>query len=288
MESDNKLILFQEKAIRRVWHNNEWHFSIIDVIEVLTETNRSRKYWSDLKKKLVNEGYFQLSENIGQLKMPSADGKSYKTDIANSKTILRLIMSIPSPKAEPFKQWLSQVGQERIEEIENPELGIERVREIYKAKGYPDDWIALRGKSIEIRKELTDEWKNRGITENKEYSILTAEIAKATFGLTPSEHGKLKGLERQNLRDHMTNLELIFSALGEESTRLIAVKDDAQGFEENRESAIDGGKLAGKYRKELEERTGQKVVSTGNFLNLNGKEAAKQLPENSENTEGGK
>ena len=279
MESDNKLILFQEKAIRRVWHNNEWHFSIIDVIEVLTETNRSRKYWSDLKKKLVNEGYFQLSENIGQLKMPSADGKSYKTDIANSKTILRLIMSIPSPKAEPFKQWLSQVGQERIEEIENPELGIERVREIYKAKGYPDEWIERRLQTIEIRKQLTDEWKNRGVKQGQEYSILTAEIAKATFGLTPSQHKDLKGLTKptENLRDHMTPLELIFTALGEEMTRAVTVEKNATGFEESAEAAQIGGRAAGKARIAAEKETGVKVVSPASYL----KEivdAQKQIP----------
>ena len=280
---NQKIILFQEKKVRREWHKEEWYFSVIDVIEVLTDSPTPRKYWNTLKTREP-----QLSSICGQLKMVASDGKLRATDAANTEGLFRIIMSVPSPKAEPFKLWLAQVGKEHIDEIENPELGFERLRQIYKAKGYPDDWIALRGKSIEIRKELTDEWKNRGVTENKEYSILTAEIAKATFGLTPSEHGKLKGLERQNLRDHMTNLELIFSALGEESTRMIAIKDDAKGFNENRESAIDGGNLAGKYRKELEERTGQKVVSTESFLNLKGKEEAKELPENLENTEGGK
>jgi DNA-damage-inducible protein D len=266
MEQNNKIILFQEKQIRRVWHQEEWWFSIIDVIEVLTGTNRSRKYWSDLKKKLLTEGYFQLSENIGQLKMMSADEKMYKTDGANTRTILRLIMSIPSPKAEPFKQWLSQVGQERLEEIENPELGIERVKELYKAKGYPDAWIDMRIQSIEVRKQLTDEWKGRDVKEGKEYSILTAEIAKATFGLTPTEHKNLKGLERQNLRDHMTTLELIFSQLGEEMTRKLAIEQDAVGFNENAQAARQGGTAAGKARLAAEEETGVKVVSTENFL----------------------
>ncbi len=266
MEQNNKIILFQEKQIRRVWHAEEWWFSIIDIIEVLTGTNRSRKYWNDLKKKLFTEGYFQLSENIGQLKMMSPDGKNYKTDAANTRTILRLIMSIPSPKAEPFKQWLSQVGQERLEEIENPELGIERVKELYKAKGYSNDWISTRLKSIDIRKELTDEWKGRGVKEGQEYSILTAEIAKATFGLTPSEHKDLKGLDRQNLRDHMTNLELIFTMLGEESTRQIAVEEDALGFEENLDVAFKGGKAAGVARKQYEKTRNVKVVSASNFL----------------------
>lgn len=275
---NQKIILFQEKKVRREWHDEEWYFSVIDVIEVLTDSATPRKYWNTLKTREP-----QLSSICGQLKMVASDGRLRATDVANTEGLLRIIMSIPSPKAEPFKLWLAQVGKEHIDEIENPELGFERLRQIYKAKGYSDEWIALRGKSIEIRKELTDEWKNRGVTENKEYSILTAEIAKATFGLTPSEHSKIKGLERQNLRDHMTNLELIFSALGEESTRLIAVKDDAQGFNENREAAIDGGNLAGKYRKELEERTGQKVVSAENFLNLKGKEEAKELSENIDN-----
>ncbi len=281
---NQKIVLFQEKSVRRVWHNEAWYFSIVDVIEVLTDSPTPSTYWEKLKKRELS----QLSPIWGKLKLPAKDGRNRPTDCTNTEGLLRIIMSVPSPKAEPLKLWLAQIGTEHIEEIENPELGFERLRQLYKAKGYPDDWIALRGKSIEIRKELTDEWKNRGVTENKEYSILTAEIAKATFGLTPSEHSKLKGLERQNLRDHMTNLELIFSALGEESTRLIAVKDDVQGFEENREAAIDGGQLAGKYRKELEERTGQKVVSDQNFLGLKGEEAAKELPENPENTEGGK
>jgi DNA-damage-inducible protein D len=266
LEQNNKIILFQEKQIRRVWHQEEWWFSIIDVIEVLTGTNRSRKYWNDLKKKLFTEGYFQMSENIGQLKMMSPDGKNYKTDAANTRTILRLIMSIPSPKAEPFKQWLSQIGQERLEEIENPELGIERVKELYRAKGYSNEWISTRLKSIDIRKELTDEWKNRGVKEGQEYSILTAEIAKATFGLTPSEHKDLKGLDRQNLRDHMTNLELIFTMLGEESTRQIAVEEEAMGFEENLDVAHKGGKAAGVARKQYEKNRNVKVVSASNFL----------------------
>ncbi len=276
MEQNNKIILFQEKQIRRVWHAEEWWFSIIDVIEVLTGTNRSRKYWSDLKKKLLTEGYFQLSENIGQLKMMSPDGKNYKTDAANTRTILRLIMSIPSPKAEPFKQWLSQVGQERLEEIENPELGIERVKELYKAKGYSNEWISTRLKSIDIRKELTGEWKGRGVKEGQEYAILTAEIAKATFGLTPSEHKDLKGLDRQNLRDHMTNLELIFTMLGEESTRQIAVEEEAMGFEENLDVAYKGGKAAGVARKQYEKNRNVKVVSADNFLKQI--EEAKQKP----------
>ena len=268
MEQNNKIILFQEKKIRRVWHDEQWLFSIVDVIEVLTGSPRPRKYWNALKTKLAEEGFSELSQNVGQLKMPSADGKNYNTDVANSQTILRLVMSIPSPNAEPFRQWLAKVGQERIEEIENPELGIERVREIYRAKGYPNEWIDTRIQSIDVRKQLTDEWKSRDVKEGKEYSILTAEIAKATFGLTPSEHKNLKGLERQNLRDHMTTLELIFTQLGEEMTRKLATESDAQGFEENAIAAKQGGRAAGDARKAAEKRTGVKVVSSDNFLNL--------------------
>lgn len=263
---NNKIILFQEKQIRREWQEGQWLFSIVDVIEVLTGSPRPRKYWNALKTKLIEEGFSELSQNVGQLKMAAADGKHYKTDVANSQTLLRLIMSVPSPNAEPFKQWLAQVGQERIEEIENPELGIERVKELYKAKGYPDAWIDMRIQSIEVRKQLTDEWKGRDVKEGKEYAILTAEIAKATFGLTPTEHKNLKGLERQNLRDHMTTLELIFSQLGEEMTRKLAVEQDAIGFNDNAQAARQGGRAAGKARLAAEEETGVKVVSSDNFL----------------------
>ena len=201
-EEQNKLILFQEKQIRRVWHQEEWWFSIIDVIEALTGTARSRKYWSDLKTKLQKEGYAEVSEKIGQLKMPAPDGKMRVTDCANTETLLRLIQSIPSPKAEPFKRWLAQVGYERIQEIENPELAAQRSRQYYKDLGYSDEWVERRMQSIEIREQLTEEWKNRGVKEGAEYAILTAEISKATFGLKPSEYMKLKGLKQENLRDH--------------------------------------------------------------------------------------
>lgn len=263
----NKIAIFQEKQVRRAWHNEQWFFSIIDVIEVLTGNNRPRKYWNDLKKKLLTEGFNELSENIGQLKMQSADGKNYKTDAANTKTILRLIMSIPSPKAEPFKQWLAQVGQERIEEIENPEIGFERLKNIYKAKGYSDEWIETRLKSIDTRKQLTDEWKGRGVKEGLEYAILTAEISKATFGMTPSEYQKFKGLERQNLRDHMSDLELIFTMLGEVSTKMTAKEKDAQGFNRNQNAAIEGGTAAGKALEVYEQQSNRKVITSDNFLN---------------------
>jgi DNA-damage-inducible protein D len=231
---EQNIILFQNKKIRSIQHQGKDFFPIVDIIEILTETSNPRRYWSDLKRKLTAEGLmFELYEKIVQLKVESTDGKRYATDCANTEGVLRIIMSIPSPKAEPLKQWLAQVGTERIEETENPEIGFERIRETYKLKGYSDEWIETRLKSIEIRKQLTDEWKMRGVDEQREYSILTAEIAKHTFGVSPSEHKNIKGLKKQNLRDHMTPLELIFTMLGEEMTRSIAQKEDAQGFAEN-------------------------------------------------------
>ena len=200
--------------------------------------------------------------------MLSSDGKNYKTDVANTEGVLRLIMSVPSPKAEPLKLWLAQVGRERLEETANPELAFKRTREMYRAKGYPEDWIGYREKSILARKELTEEWKNRGVKEGQEYSILTATIAKGTFGLTPKEHGAFKGLEKQNLRDHMTPIELILTAFGEESTRLLAVKHNAKGFNQNHIAASEGGILAGDARKNLEKQLGESVVSKDNFLNI--------------------
>ena len=268
MEEQNKLVSFvpadsfgEGKTIRKAWHNDEWHFSVVDIIEVLTDSPIPRNYWSILKKREP-----QLHTSCMQLKLTASDGRKRMTDCANTEGVLRIVMSVPSPKAEPLKLWLAQVGKERIEETENPELAFERAREIYKAKGYPDDWIGYREKSILIRKELTDEWKNRGITESQEYSILTAEISKATFGVTPSEHAKIKGLEKQNLRDHMTNLELVFTALSEEVTRAITVRDNAQGFNQNQESAIAGGRFAGNARERLETEQRIQVVSTDNFL----------------------
>jgi DNA-damage-inducible protein D len=277
MEQNHKIVLFQEKAIRRVWHKEQWYFAITDVIEILTETPQPRRYWSTLKKKILHtEGGNQLLSFMEQLKVEAADTKKYLTDVANTKGVLRIIMSVPSPKAEPFKQWLVQVGEERIEEIENPELGFERLKDIYKAKGYADDWIERRLKSIGIRKELTDEWKRRNVQEGQEYSILTAEIAKATFGLTPTEHKKVKSLDRENLRDHMTNLELIFTMLGEDVARRVSVTTDAQGFEENHEAALKGGQAAGEARERVEAISGEKVVSGDNFLTQIKEAAQKQ------------
>lgn len=208
----------------------------------------------------------QLVTFCNQLKLTASDGRQRLTDCANTQGILRIVMSVPSPKAEPLKLWLAQVGTERIEETENPEIGFERLRNIYRAKGYPDEWIENRLKSIDIRKQLTDEWKNRGVKEGQEFSILTAVIAKKTFGVTPSEHAQHKGLAKQNLRDHMTNLELVFSMLGEEITRSIAVEEDAKGFNENHDAAHKGGRLAGEARENVERQTKVKVVSKSNFL----------------------
>ncbi|MCL5028981.1 MAG: Bro-N domain-containing protein [Bacteroidetes bacterium] len=264
--------LFESKKIRSVWNEEEqkWYFSVIDIIEVLTESNRPRKYWSDLKKKLHNEGYDQLSEKIGQLKLEADDGKKYMTDVADTETLMRLIQSIPSPKAEPFKRWLAQVGYERLEEIENPEIASQRMREIYKAKGYSDEWIEKRMRGIAVRDELTEEWKKRGVKEKVEFAILTSEISKATFGLTPTEYKVVKNLpgKGENLRDHMNDLELIFTMLGEASTTEIARKKDARGFEQNKGAAQKGGKIAGDAREALEKQTGKEVVSKENYLQL--------------------
>jgi DNA-damage-inducible protein D len=204
---ETNIAVFRGKEVRKTIHKNEWWFSIIDVIEVLTGSDRPRKYWSDLKNRLTSEGYIEVSDKIGQLKMAAPDGKMRLTDCANTETMFRIIQSIPSPKAEPFKRWLAKVGYERVQEIEDPELATKRTRALYKAKGYSDDWIEKRLRGIAIREELTDEWKNRDVKQEQEYAILTAEIAKAAFGVTPGEHKELKGLKRENLRDHMTNLE---------------------------------------------------------------------------------
>ena len=266
---------FGDKDIRKVWHEDEWYFSVVDVIGALTDSPNPNVYWSALKKR--EKDVFTFCKKV---KLVGLDGKSYPSDCANTDGVLRIVMSVPSPKAEPLKLWLAQVGRERIEETENPELGMERIRELYRAKGYADEWIERRMQSIETRKQLTEEWKNRGVKEGQEYAILTAEIAKATFGLTPSEHGKLKGLEKQNLRDHMTPLELIFTALGEEVTRSIAVAEDAKGFEENRDAALQGGKLAGDARERVERDQRVKVVSSQNYLNqIEQAEKSNLLPE---------
>jgi DNA-damage-inducible protein D len=275
----SKIAIFRGKEIRKTIYQDEWYFSIVDIIEVLTESTNPRRYWSDLKSKLIdNEGFNQLYEKIVQLKLVAPDGKMRETDTANTETILRILQSVPSPKAEPFKRWLAKVGYERIQEIEDPELATKRTRALYKAKGYPDDWIEKRMRGIAIRGQLTNEWEKRGVKEEREYSILTAEISKATFGLNPGEHKKLKKLKNHNLRDHMTDLELIFTMLGEASTTEIAIQKDAQGFHENKRAAREGGDIAGNARRELEKKSGKKVVSKSNFLDVNPSEA-ELLPE---------
>jgi DNA-damage-inducible protein D len=274
MDNQNNLIPFEGDKIRKIWHNEDWYFSIVDIIEVLTSSPNPRNYWNVLKRKET-----ELYTICVQLKLVATDGKQRLTDCANTEGVLRIVMSIPSPKAEPLKLWLAQKGKQAIVETENPELGFERFAEIYKAKGYSDEWIKNRLQSIETRKELTDEWKQRGVTEGMEYSILTATIAKETFGLNPSEHSEFKGLVRQNLRDHMTPLELIFTALSEEATRIMSIKDDAQGFNENLDAAYKGGSATGEARVNFEKRTGVQVVSSENFLGLKGGDTPPELPE---------
>ncbi|MCX6742370.1 MAG: Bro-N domain-containing protein [Candidatus Pacearchaeota archaeon] len=266
-ESETHIAVFHGKGIRRKLVNNKWFFSIIDVIEALTDSPRPRKYWSDLKVKLIEEG-FELSDKIGQLKLVSSDGKEYETDCADTEGIFRIIQSIPSKKAEPFKRWLARVGYERIQEIEDPERAQGRMKLLYEQKGYSKEWIEKRLRGIAIRQGLTDEWKNRGVQKEVDFAILTNEISKATFGKTVEEYKKLKKLERENLRDHMDDLELIFTMLGEASTTAIAKSKDVQGLDENKVAAKQGGEVAGNARKELESKTGENVVSEENFLDV--------------------
>src|SRR3989339_1975494 len=265
----NKLVVFDDKRIRRTWHNDDWYYSIIDVVEALTQSNNPRNYWSMLKKREQEEG-IELSTNCVQLKLESSDRKFYTTDCANTKGIFRIIQSIPSKRAEPFKQWLAKLGQERIEEIENPELGQDRVKEYYELKGYPKDWIDKRLRGIAIRQDLTDEWKSRDIKEQNDFAILTNEISKATFNKTVQEYKQFKGLKKksQNLRDHMTDWELILTMVGEKATTDITISKDSEGFEECNESAIEGGTIAKNTRKELEQKIGKSVVSKDNYLHL--------------------
>lgn len=260
-----KIAVFKKKEIRRTIHNNEWWFSVIDVCSVLTGSSDPGAYWRKLKQRLKGEGSEVVTFCHG-LKLEALDGKNYKTDCANTEGLFRIIQSIPSPKAEPFKRWLARVGYERIQEIENPELATKRTRALYKAKGYSEAWIEKRMRGIAIREELTDEWQNREVGESREYAILTAEISDATFGMKPSEYKKFKGLKRENLRDHMNDLELIFSMLGEAATTEIARNKDAQGFDENKAAARAGGSVAGRARKDMEKEGGKKVSSRENYL----------------------
>ena len=266
MEPDAKIAIFKGRKIRKVLYQNEWWFSVIDVVDVLTDSANSRDYWYKMKVRVKDEDGVELSTFCRQLKLESSDGKKYLTDCANTEGIFRLIQSIPSPKAEPFKLWLAKVGYERIQEIEDPELSTKRTRTLYKAKGYSDAWIEKRMRGIAIREELTDEWKNRGAREAKDYEILTSEISKATFGVTPSEYKKLKGLERENLRDHMDDFELIFTMLGERATTEIHRNEDSSGVDKLKSDAKAGGDIAGDARKALEKRLGRSVVTKKNYL----------------------
>lgn len=269
------IALFQGKQIRRTLHNGEWWFSVVDVVEALTDSANARDYWYKMKVRVNDEEGSELSTLCRQLKLESHDGKKYETDCANTEGIFRIIQSIPSPKAEPFKRWLAKVGYERVQEIEDPELATRRTRMLYKLKGYSTDWIEKRMRGIAIREELTDEWKQRGAADRRDYEILTAEISKATFGVTPGEYKKLKGLKRENLRDHMDDFELIFNMLGERATTEIHRNEDSKGVPKLKADARAGGDIAGGARKKLEKRLGRSVVSKKNFLK---NPAKKKLP----------
>jgi hypothetical protein len=273
--------LFESAQIRSVWLEDEqkWFFSVVDVVGALTDSAKPRDYWYRIKQREKISG-IELSTICRQLKLPSPDGKQRETDSANAEGLLRIIQSIPSPKAEPFKRWLAQVGYERLEEIENPELAAQRMRAIYQSKGYSPEWIEKRVRGIAIRDELTGEWQKRGVKEQREYAILTAEISKATFGMTPSEYRDLKELSKtgDNLRDHMSDLELIFTMLGEASTTEITRQHDAQGFGPNRSAARAGGKVAGNARRDLERKSGRKVATNQNYKQLPEAEVRKRIP----------
>jgi DNA-damage-inducible protein D len=273
---ENQLTVFDNKPIRRIEHEGEIFFSIVDIIEVLTDSPTPKRYWADLKRRSEKESGQGYAFCV-PLKLEAADGRKRPTDCANTEGVLRIVMSIPSPKAEPLKLWLAQSGKQTLDETENPELLTERQAELYRAKGYTEEWIGRRVQSIETRKALTDEWRERGVKENQEYAILTATIAKGTFDLTPTEHKEIKGLDRQNLRDHMTPIELIFTALGEEATRMVTIENDAQGFNENHDAASEGGRLAGNARRNFEKDRGKPIVSAQNYLNIAGDDKPEKL-----------
>ncbi|MBR0099347.1 MAG: Bro-N domain-containing protein [Treponema sp.] len=278
---ENKIKIFENKNVRTAWNEEEedWYFSVIDIVEILTETDRPRKYWNDLKKKLEKEGS-ELSDKIGQLKLRASDGKMRQTDVLSTKNILRLVQSIPSPKAEPFKLWLAQVGAERLDEIADPEKAIIRGADFYRAKGYTENWINQRLQTIEMRKELTDEWKARGIEKEKDYAILTNEMTKAWSGLSVKEYKNLKGLKKENLRDNMTNLELVLNMLAEVSTTAISKSKEPETFSENLSVAKEGGAVAKNARSDIEKRIGKSVISS---LNATDKTAL-EVKDNSEVT----
>lgn len=264
----NNIKLFNDKKIRTVWDDEiqDYYFSIIDVIEVLTESERPRKYWADLKAKLKSEGS-ELSENIGRLKMPAKDGKMRFTDVATTKQLLRLIQSVPSPNAEPFKLWLAQVGSERIDEIVDPEISIERAINNYRQKGYSEEWISQRLRNMEIRKDLTAEWERVGVKKGLQYAVLTDEISQAAFGISTAQHKAYKGLKKENLRDNMTNAELVINMLGELATTEISKSENPNGFEESKDVAKRGGDIAGNTRRELEKNIGHQILSKNNAKN---------------------
>ena len=280
-EGQLQITEFKGKEIRKVLHDDEWYFSVVDVVEALTDSPRPSQYWSTLKKKLIEEGDDdELFHNMEQLKMPGADRKDRLTDAANTETIFRIIQSIPSKKAETFKRWLARVGYERILEYQNPEIAIKRAVLDYKIQGYDDEWIDARVRSIFVRNELVSEWARRGVRDGEEYATLTNVIQAATFGLGVRDHKNLKTLKKHhNLRAHMTDMELIFTMLGEKSTKDIAVATDAQGFTPNKDAAAQGGTIAGDARQALEAKTGKRVISKKNFLPNKGNQ--KQLPESS-------
>jgi len=264
-----KLVVFQGNNMRKTLHDNEWYFSVIDVVKALGASSIPKRYWSDLKSKLNDEG-FKLYDKIVQLKLKASDGKYYATDCANTRNMLRIVQSIPSKRAEPFKQWLAKTGYERIQEIEDPELAQQRMVELYRLKGYPENWIEKRVRGIAIRQELTDEWCDRQV-EGKDFAILTNEISKATFGKTIKQYKEFKGLSKQNLRDNMTDWELLFTMLGEKATTEITKARDSKGFSECKDSAMLGGEFAGTTRENLEKTLGKSVVSDENFINYDNK-----------------
>jgi len=281
MTKETSIKLFESKKIRVHWdsESEKWYFSVIDIIETLTGSNNPRRYWSDLKRKLTKEGFSQLYEIIVQLKLKASDGKKYMTDCADTEGLLRIIQSIPSPKAEPFKIWLAKVGYERIEETENPELTFDRAMETYLKKGYSKNWINQRIKSIEVRKELTDEWESRGVKKGLEYAILTDEITKAWAGITTKEYKEIKDLKKENLRDNMTNLELVLNMLAETSTTELSKEKKPKTLSENRKVARKGGSVAGVARKNLEKKLGKSVISPLNAKELKQKKDNKEIEE---------
>ena len=280
MDQKTALVVFEDRKIRKIWHNDEWYFSVVDIIGALIDTPDARNYWKVLKHRLLKEGS-EVVTKCNQLKLPAPDGKLRETDCANTKNMFRIIQTIPSPRAEPFKLWLSHIGHERVQEIENPELGQDRIKKYYELKGYPKDWIDKRLRGIAIRQELTDEWKKRGASENKDFAILTNEISTATFGKTVGEYKQFKGLSKQhqnqNLRDHMTDWELILTMVGEKATSDITVAKDAQGVPRLKETAKEGGDIAKNTRKELEQKIGKSIMSKENYEHLTDGEKKKMV-----------